>query len=150
MNQSNKNKSVAIWSVVILVLAAVSYGFFRYASKSSNALSPAVVLEKTVSKSIYKDGTYSALGDYFSPGGSEKITVKMVLKEDVIVDVTTEADKPTGATAERYQKVFINNFKQFVVGKKIDEINLDKVSGSSLTPKGFNDALVKIKIEAKA
>ncbi len=37
-----------------------------------------------------------------------------------------------------------------VVGKKIDEVQLTKVAGSSLTPKGFMDALEKVKTEAKA
>jgi hypothetical protein len=42
------------------------------------------------------------------------------------------------------------DYKQYVVGKKIDEVQLTKVSGSSLTPQGFNDALAKIKAEAKS
>jgi len=35
-----------------------------------------------------------------------------------------------------------------VIGKSIDDIRLDKMAGSSLTTKGFNAALEKIKIEA--
>ena len=37
-----------------------------------------------------------------------------------------------------------------VVGKNIDEVAITKVAGSSLTPKGFTDALEKIKADAKS
>jgi hypothetical protein len=37
-----------------------------------------------------------------------------------------------------------------VVGKNISELQLTKVSGSSLTPQGFMDALEKIKAEAQS
>ena len=37
----------------------------------------------------------------------------------------------------------------WVIGKDIDEVNLTKVSSSSLTPKGFMDALKQIEVEAK-
>jgi hypothetical protein len=36
-----------------------------------------------------------------------------------------------------------------VVGKNIDEVNLGKVSGSSLTPIGFNNAIEDIRSQAK-
>jgi 23S rRNA (uracil1939-C5)-methyltransferase len=36
-----------------------------------------------------------------------------------------------------------------VVGKNIEELNLTVVNGSSLTPKGFMDALAKIKVDAQ-
>jgi len=111
---------------------------------------PATVPENTPAKSTYKDGTYSADGNYFSPGGSEQIALRLNIKDDIIADAVTEANSPSGPTAIRYQAIFVANFKQYVVGKKIDEVKLDKVSGSSLTPKGFNDALNKIKAQAKA
>ena len=99
-------------------------------------------------KLLYKDGVYSSDGEYLTPGGSEKVAVKITLKNDVIVDAQVEAEA-IRPTAVRYQDIFIKNYKQLVVGKKISELQLNKVSGSSLTPKGFNDALAKIKVQAK-
>lgn len=97
----------------------------------------------------YKNGTYSAVGDYVSPGGAEQVGVTLTLKDDVVTDVNFEskAERPMSV---RFQGLFASGYKDFVVGKKIDEIQLTKVSGSSLTPKGFNDALAKIKAEAKS
>ena len=71
------------------------------------------------------------------------------MKNDVITDATviSNATRPNSVI---FQGKFISGFKTLVVGKNIDEVHLDKVSGSSLTPGGFNDALAKIKLEAKA
>ncbi len=99
--------------------------------------------------SVYKDGEYKAVGNYVSPGGAEQIGVTVTLKGDTIenADVQTMGDRPN---TMRFQGIFKDNFKSFVVGKNIDEVRLGKVSGSSLAPKGFNDALQKIKQEAHA
>jgi len=51
----------------------------------------------------------------------------------------------------RFQKIFTDNYKPMVIGKSLDEVcTLGKVSGSSLTPMGFDAACVKIQAEAKA
>jgi len=46
--------------------------------------------------------------------------------------------------------MFISGYKPYVIGKNIDTISLDRVSGSSLTPAAFNEALGQIKTEARA
>ncbi|MES3005834.1 MAG: calcium-binding protein [Patescibacteria group bacterium] len=97
----------------------------------------------------YKDGTYSAEGNYISPGGSEHVGVSITIKDDTVVasNFTIGAERPTSV---QMQTQFASGYKQFVIGKKLDEVSVGKVSGSSLTPKGFNDAIAKIKIEAEA
>ncbi len=101
-----------------------------------------------VKKTVYKDGRYSAIGDYRSPGGAEEIAVVLTLVNDKITEVEVEA-KATIPKSVFYQDVFIKNYKPLVLGKNIDEVQLDKVSSSSLTPKGFNEALANIKVDAK-
>ncbi len=97
----------------------------------------------------YKNGTYKETGSYTSPAGPEQIDVSLTLKDDVVSDATVEP-KATAPASVKFQGQFVSGFKEFVVGKKLDEINLDKVSGSSLTPKGFNEALSKIKTDAQS
>jgi len=99
--------------------------------------------------SVYKDGTYSATGGYMSPGGPDTVNVSVTLANGVITDATvvSGANDPTSS---HYQSIFIANFKPLVVGKNIDDVVLSKVSGSSLTSGGFNQALTKIKAEASA
>ncbi len=96
----------------------------------------------------FQDGTYSATGNYVSPAGQEEVEVELTLAEGVIEDVTFTG-KATNEKSVFMQGVFNDNFKALVQGKNIDEVQLDKVSGSSLTPKGFMDALEKIKTEAQ-
>ena len=97
---------------------------------------------------IYQNGTYNAEGTYRSPGGTEHVAVQLTVDNDIVTaaSVTAQASVPT---SEFFQHEFIANFQPQVVGKNLAELNLTKVSGSSLTPKGFNDAVAKIKAQAK-
>jgi uncharacterized protein with FMN-binding domain len=97
----------------------------------------------------YKDGTYTATGSYDSPGGRESITITVTLANDAITatSATSGANDPE---AHEYQDQFIASYKRLVVGKKISDILLSRVSGSSLTSQGFNSAIQKIESQAKA
>jgi len=112
---------------------------------------PAVVPKKTVvtSTSIYRNGTYSATGSYMSPGGYDQLGVTVTIVNDIITDATVTSGANDGRS-QRYQDRFISGYKQYVVGKNIASVNLTNVSGASLTPIGFNDALSQIKAQAKA
>lgn len=101
------------------------------------------------STSGYKDGTYTAQSDYQAPGGEESITVKVTLVDGKVTDSTVTADTNDRESRE-YQDKFISGYKSLVIGKAIDTIRLSRVSGSSLTSQGFNNAIVNIKNQAKA
>ncbi len=95
----------------------------------------------------YKDGTYTAKGVYSVHSGPEEITISLTLKDGVITD-TTFAGTPAVKMSQKFMDMFAQNYKPMVIGKKISEVKLGKVSGSSLTPMGFNDAVEKIKQQA--
>jgi hypothetical protein len=99
------------------------------------------------SAGVYTDGTYEAMGTYTSPNGQEEIDVSITLAGDVItaVTVTPEASNPQAVS---YQKQFADGIAEVVVGKSIDEIEVSRVAGSSLTSGGFNEAVEAIKAEA--
>ena len=111
-------------------------------ANNSVSATPVVVNSK------YKDGTYSAEGSYQSPGGTETIKVTVVLKNDIITDATVVSILAEREQSHEFQGMFISNFKQYVIGKNIDQVHLSKVSGSSLTSGGFNAALTQIKSQA--
>lgn len=96
----------------------------------------------------FRDGTYSAKGSYASPGGTESIIVILVISKDTVIDSSIAA-KATNNTSMSYQQDFIANYKELVVGKKLDQLNLGKVSGASATPLGFNAAADSIERQAK-
>jgi hypothetical protein len=101
------------------------------------------------SDAAYKNGTYTAVGNYTSPGGAERIGVTVTIEDGVIVDSEVSTEYAERPNTVRFQGIFQENFEPLVVGKNIDEVQLDKVAASSLAPKGFNDALEQIKQEAR-
>ncbi|GAB3068791.1 FMN-binding protein [Nocardioides zeae] len=95
-------------------------------------------------------GTYDAEGGYTSPGGQQSVGVEVTLDADgtvTDVEVTPEA---SDSTSERYQSQFAGGIADEVVGKRIDELDVSTVAGSSLTSGGFNDAIDDIISQARA
>lgn len=155
-----KQPNKAIIAIIVIVLLAVATAAVVMltgkketpATSSTDTTSQQTTGSASTSSTTggsYKDGSYSAAGSYQTPGGSEKITVKVTLANGVINSVDVERD-PTTREAEEYQGKFISGYKELVVGKKIDEVRLNRVAGSSLTPGGFNRALDQIKSDAQA
>lgn len=99
--------------------------------------------------SSYKDGAFTAQGQYFTHEGPENVSVTLTLKNGVITDSKFQGS-PNAMMSGYYMQMFADNYKPMVIGQSIDSVNLDRVSGSSLTPMGFNDAVSKIKAQAKA
>ena len=63
------------------------------------------------------------------------------------VVVTPEATNPA---SQKFQTEFASGVADVVVGKPIEGLTVDTVAGSSLTPEGFNAALVEIAADAHA
>lgn len=97
----------------------------------------------------FKDGTYSARGEYISPGGPSAVQVTVTLKGDAVTAVKV-VPKAANATAVGYEKQFASGVGEKVIGKKLTELNVTKVSGSSLTSQGFDRAIEDIGQQAKA
>lgn len=97
----------------------------------------------------YKDGTYSATGSYMSPGGYDQLGVTLTIKGDIVTSASV-TNMAGDRTSSRYQNAFISGYQQYVIGQDISTLSLSRVSGASLTPEGFNDAVNQIKAQAKA
>lgn len=102
----------------------------------------------TSAASGYKDGTYSADGNYVSPNGTETVGVELTLSGGTVSDVNI-TQHPSNPNTRKFQGEFAGGIKAQIVGKKLDELNVSKVAGSSLTSGGFNEAVEKIKSEAR-
>lgn len=96
----------------------------------------------------YKDGTYTESGTYSTPEGRENISITLVLKNNIVTGATFTGSAGD-RTSQRYMNAFNQGFNTEVIGKSIDSISLTVVNGASLTPKGFMDALSKIKTQAR-
>lgn len=97
----------------------------------------------------YIDGEYTAFGEYRSPAGREEVEVSVVLADGVVEEIEF-VGLAKNSTSVRYQTIFADNFEPLVIGQPIDEIELDKVSGSSLTSIGFNEAIDIIQEQAQS
>lgn len=156
----DKGKNPVIAGILVVAVLGLLVGGVVVFNKKDEE--PVTTANQSVSKSqpssdtsavksangTYKDGTYSATGSYNSPGGNERIAVELTIQDGKVTSAsaTSRAVSPTGS---QYQKQFIGGFKSEVVGKNVDDVELATVSGSSLTPQGFNDALDQIKQQAK-
>lgn len=102
----------------------------------------------SASPGSYKDGEYSAQGTYTPPSNeTEEVDVALTLEGGVVtaLEVTTSGNHPT---SKQYQREFTSGIQEQVVGRSLDELDVDKVAGSSLTSGGFNKALDSIRAEA--
>ncbi len=105
--------------------------------------------EGSASGASYADGSYTASGAYATPESVEEISVTVTLEGDVVTAVEVTGN-PTQRESEQYQSQFIGGISDEVVGKDIDDLNVSRVAGSSLTSSGFNEAIEAIKEDALA
>ncbi|MCM3502365.1 hypothetical protein M3667_10825 [Microbacterium sp. P26] len=119
------------------------------APAASSAPSTSAAADTSSTSGTYKDGTYEATGQYATPESVETVDVTLTIAGDTVTAVEVTGD-PQAAESKRYQSEFIGGIQSEVVGKKLDELSVSKVAGSSLTSGGFNKAVDTIKTEAKA
>jgi uncharacterized protein with FMN-binding domain len=145
----------------LAVVAAVAGGAWYSTKGTVTVVAPVVPAQPAATSTVssapadkpkalaYKNGTYTAVGRYDSPAGVESISITLTIKDDVITAASGINQAGDGRSSQ-YQDMFLSGFVSSVVGKTVDSVRLTKISRSSLTPAGFNDALSKIKVEAKA
>ncbi|MEI6511309.1 MAG: hypothetical protein WCO25_04685 [Candidatus Uhrbacteria bacterium] len=100
-----------------------------------------------VAAASYKDGVYSTTGNYAAPSGQESIDVTLTVKDGAITAAAVKANAEN-PVSKKFQDGFVTGCQMMVVGQKLSDLSLSNVSGSSLTPKGFNDALAEIRTQA--
>jgi hypothetical protein len=136
--------------LVIALIAVISVSIFSFGGSKKkeipSSITPTVVISEI--KTQFKDGVYEQLGDYTSPAGPEQVDIKLTIKNGIVTEseVTPKAENPI---SKAKQEAFTKEYKTSVVGKNINDLQLGKIAGASLTPKGFNDAVEKIKAQAK-
>lgn len=159
------HKAKIITTVAILLVAVLLVvGIRAFSGKdsddtSSNSVSSAgtpQMSQQTTNQSqpadqnaTYKDGTYEATGTYTTPESTEDIEVTVTIKNGVVesADVATDAN---ASESRQWQQRFKSGYKEEVIGKPLSSLSLNRVSGSSLTPNGFNDAIDAIRQQAQS
>lgn len=156
--KQSHTKMYGIFAVAVIVLLTMGILVVSPLSKDNpestqtttvSANEAPVAPTALVSQEEFKDGVYTATGHYESPGGPEEIGVSVTIENNVITEASVEVMAERPISVEK-QTDFSENFQPFVVGKPISEVTLTKVSGASLTPQGFNDAVEQIKQQASS
>lgn len=98
--------------------------------------------------SNYNDGKYNTEVEYYSPNGVEKIVLTVVLKDNTVQKITCD-NIPSSNASYLYQNQFKKSCEKEVKGQKIADLNITRVSSSSLTLNGFLIAVEKIKDQAR-
>lgn len=137
--------------LALALIVVIGIGIFTFSAKEKMEVKtmPTQKPENAMVKTSYKNGEYMQTGMYTSPAGPEEIEVKLTLEEGVVTQVEV-TPKATHKVSKAKQEAFAGGYKEMVVGKNIKDLNLGKIAGSSLTPKGFNDAVAKIKAQAQS
>lgn len=94
----------------------------------------------------YDDGTYEARGWYGGLPSHQDVT--LAIEGDIVTDVqiTTPAENETSLG---YQQRFADALPAAIVGRPIDELDVDRLAGSSGCSDGFMNALAEIKASAR-
>ena len=157
-----KKLSPAIAALIIIVLIGIAATAVIVINNANNSSESTQTTDTTVpsttstgssnpndasSTANYKDGTYSATGSYSTPNGQESIELTVTIAGGVITS-TSLVENARSGEAREYQADFASGYKTLVIGKKVDEVSLSRVAGSSLTSNGFNRALETIKTDA--
>lgn len=117
---------------------------------STTAASATTTASAATTAGAYKAGTYDAEGKYTNPAGPAQVGVEVTIDGAGTVSAVKVTPEATGGNSLQFQTQFANGISSEVVGKKIDSLQVTKVSGSSLTGNGFNAAIQEIITEAKA
>ena len=141
--------AAAAASVMLLTAACGSDSDEPSDTPSSSSSSSATDDSSDASAATYKDGDYDAEASYSNPGGQSKVEVELTLADNKITEVTV-TPMAENSTSKQFQEKFASGIADEVVGKSLDELNVSKVAGSSLTSTGFNAAIDDIKADAKA
>ncbi len=144
-----KMLSAAAAASVMLLTAACGGGSDDPASDTPSSSATSSDDSSDASGAAFKDGDYDAEASYSNPGGQSKVEVELTLADNKISEITV-TPMAENSTSKQYQEKFAGGISDAVVGKSIDELNVSKVAGSSLTSTGFNAAIDDIKADAQA
>ncbi|MCU1579463.1 MAG: FMN-binding protein [Rhodoglobus sp.] len=141
--------AIAVFAGLALVGALAGCSTPASDSAAATTGAPSTSPSDPRAASTYKDGTYTESADYQAPSGTETVDVTLTLASGVVTAVTVQghANDPQ---AKLHQGQFASGIAAVVVGKNINDLQVDKVGGSSLTSGGFNAAVEEIKADAAA
>ena len=116
----------ALIVIALITLITVATVMLSKTGEQRSSSDPKLTTENRVgmsTRTIYKDGTYHATGQYSTPGGRESIDLSVTIRNDEIT-ATSLTQNARSEQAKDYQQQFAAGYKQAVVGKKYKEMHI--------------------------
>ena len=136
-----------ITAIIIAVVLGVGYTY--YEAHVTSATTPIAQVAAADTNAARKDGTYTSEVTYRTPTFSKyQLDVSLSIKNNIVTEATVAYSQ--GAEKDPNAQRFEGAYRAEVIGKDINSLNLSRVGGASLTTGAFNEALTKIKTDAKA
>ncbi len=144
MTQGSRNRRRGLVAIA-LSAATIATGCGTEAPEDDGRPTPTTQRPRNDAAATYRDGEYEAKGWY--GGQPSNIDVALTLRDGRVTDVEVTANA-TNETSRDYQERFAEAVPDVVVGKRLDEVRVSRLAGSSGTPDGFNQAIERIKDQA--
>ena len=142
-----------IVAIIIILIAGITFTLMR-PDQTPEKISNQTTTERTEEENsatqvAYKDGTYTAKVTYPTPKRDiYSLDVTLVFVNNVVIDSSIVYSQ--GAEGDKNVERFEGAYRTKILGVSIDEINLSRVGGASLTTNAFNEAFAIIKADAKS
>ncbi len=137
------NKSIVFSLALVVVLAGLGYTVMMKTDSGTVPVSASATPAPEETPSLLvATRSASIVTTYTDPAGEANVGFTIIVDENgVITDASAEVLGTNDITKVR-QTAFAADFAEAVKGKKIAELTaIDRVGGSSLTTKAFNDSL---------
>lgn len=145
----------------VAVIAVVSAASFVYVNNNPVPESPGqavVIPEKTLAELAaqlnLKDGTYYAEASFYVEplGKTEHLAVTLTMADSIVTEVSViQIDEQGNKVENEYMDKFSTSVAGLTTGKTISEIvDMDLVSGSTLSSEAFRGAMVELKPKAES
>lgn len=138
-----KEQKFLLLVVLIVIGAGATYYVTSNKGPAAQGTTPSAQVADVV-KSYTSNITYPVPTEK-----KETLHVSITLKNGIIDDVTFSYDKPDNVASQENLTAFQDAFKGITLkGKKLADVSLSRVGGSSLTTDAFMKAIAEIRTKA--
>lgn len=150
-------------ALAVIIIAGIGFTLFQSDKVSNNPQTAEIIISDDEADVIpetssptdsetannYNNGVFNTVATYKTPNNDiYSMNVSLTLEDDTVTESNiVYVDKASNSpSVKRFEAAYRNE----VIGKNIDTINLSRVGGASLTSNAFNQALTTIKTDAKS
>lgn len=131
--------------LAVLIVAGIGVTYYVTQNKTEGGVTNTTTTTQVAVKSYLADISYKVPDEH-----SETIHVKLTLTDGLISDISFSSDKPDNIASQENIDAFTQAFQNGAAlkGKKLSEVSVVRLGGSSLTSAAFMEAIGKIRAQS--